>query len=67
VQEPVQGAPDLALRPSMASLDKNPGRPVGGPRLSDRKRPRRVVGSTFKDVGEHEEWHHPTAGTSTGW
>jgi len=24
-------------------------------------------GLTFEDVGEHEEWHPPTAGTSTGW
>jgi hypothetical protein len=37
VQESVQGASDLALRRSMASSDKNPGRPVGGPRFSDRR------------------------------
>jgi len=45
----------------MASPDKNPGRPVGGPRLSD---PRDLVagsGLTFEDVGEHDEWHRPTA------
>jgi hypothetical protein len=24
-------------------------------------------GLTFEDVGEHEEWHPSTAGTSTGW
>jgi len=45
----------------MAPPDKNPGRPVGGPRLSD---PRDLVagsGLTFEDAGEHEEWRPPTA------
>jgi hypothetical protein len=67
VQEPVQGASDLALRPSMAS----PTRIRAG--LSEvlvSQTVRDLVagsGLTFEDVDEHEEWHPPTADTSTGW
>ena len=67
MQEPVQGASDLALRPSMAS----PTRILAGPSevLVSQTVRDLVAGSglTFEDVGEHEEWHPPTAGTSTGW